>query len=219
MHPPIVSLVGRPDSGKTTLLERLLPELGRRGIRVGTIKHHVHAFEMDTPGKDTWRHKKAGAHTICLSSPTGLGVIRDVDYDHPVEELVARYFTEVDLVIVEGYKKAQLAKIEVFRQEISPSPLPGRDHTWHAFVTDDQVQTDLPCFSPSDIKGIADFIQERFLRARPASTLHLAVDGKSLHLPRPISFLLTGLLAAAARLCGTRLQSQATLSFRTRRNP
>ena len=67
--PPVVSFVGKPDSGKTTLLEKLIPELNRRGYRVGTIKHHVHQFEMDKPGKDTFRHKQAGARVVALSSP------------------------------------------------------------------------------------------------------------------------------------------------------
>ena len=78
---PIVSIVGKSDSGKTTLIEKLLPELGRRGYRVATVKHDVHGFEVDREGKDSWRHKKAGAHTVVISSPLKVAVIRDVDHD------------------------------------------------------------------------------------------------------------------------------------------
>ena len=101
MTAKIIALVGKPDSGKTTLLEKLLPELNRRGYRIGTVKHHVHKFEMDKEGKDTWRHKQAGASTVALSSPTGLGIIRDVDHDQAIEELLDRYYYDVDLVIAE----------------------------------------------------------------------------------------------------------------------
>ena len=80
--PPIVSIVGNSGSGKTTFLEKLIPEMIRRGFKVGTIKHDVHGFEMDKPGKDSWRHKRAGAHTTMISSPYQIGMVMDVDEDH-----------------------------------------------------------------------------------------------------------------------------------------
>ena len=170
MTPPVVALVGRPDCGKTTLLEKLLPELKRRGYRVGTIKHHVHEFSMDTPGKDTWRHKQAGAETVVLASPTGLGLVRDCDRDLGVDELVARYFGEMDLVITEGYKRTRLPKIEVYRREIHPEPLP-RDRSWIALVGDPAPAApdaaadtpELPSFAADQVAAIADFLVERFL--------------------------------------------------------
>ncbi len=176
MTPPVVALVGRPDCGKTTLLEKLLPELKRRGYRVGTIKHHVHEFSMDTPGKDTWRHKQAGAETVVLASPTGLGLVRDCDRDLGVDELVARYFGEMDLVITEGYKRTRLPKIEVYRRQIHPEPLP-RDRSWIALVGDPPAAVEsepgpdgpgeqlpeLPCFAADQVTAIADFLVERFL--------------------------------------------------------
>ncbi len=156
--PFIIALVGRPNHGKTTLLEKLIPELKKRGCRVGTIKHHVHEFAMDIPGKDTWRHKRAGAEIVALSSPTGLGIIRDVDEDPEVRTLVARYFTEVDLVIAEGYKRTNLPKIEVYRRETGDSPLENRDSTWIAMVTDPTFSDDLPCFGSGNISALADFL-------------------------------------------------------------
>lgn len=156
--PPVVALVGRPNHGKTTLLEELIPELKQRGCRVGTIKHHVHEFEMDKPGKDTWRHKKAGAEIVALASPTGLGIIRDVDEDPDVAELVDRYFNEVDLVIAEGYKRTNLAKIEVYRRETGDPPLENRDASWIALITDSPAADDLPCFALDDIPAVADFL-------------------------------------------------------------
>src|SRR5512147_944366 len=114
---PIISIVGKSDSGKTTLIEKLVPELTRRGYRVATIKHDVHGFEVDREGKDSWRHKQAGAHTVIISSPEKLAIIRDVDHDADLAELRDRYVQDVDIILSEGFKRNQQPKIEVFRRE------------------------------------------------------------------------------------------------------
>ena len=160
--PPLVSLIGKANSGKTTLLEKLIPALKARNIRVGTIKHHAHEFAMDTPGKDTWRHKQAGAMVVALSSPTGLGVIRDTDHDLPLHELVSRYFGEVDLVITEGYKTGPAPKIEIFRSAAHNAPLANRDDTWLAMVSDRPLDCGLPLFALDDAAGLADFLISTF---------------------------------------------------------
>jgi len=160
--PPIVSVIGKANSGKTTLLERLIPALHVRNIRVGTIKHHVHEFDMDKPGKDTWRHKQAGAKVVALSSPTGLGVIRDTDRDIPLLEVVSRYFDDVDLVITEGYKSGPAPKIEVFRGTAHDEPLARRDATWLAMVSDRTIACGLPLFALDDAAGLADFLIATF---------------------------------------------------------
>jgi molybdopterin-guanine dinucleotide biosynthesis protein B len=180
--PPVVTLVGKPDSGKTTLLEKLIPELSARGFRVGTIKHHVHEFEMDKPGKDTWRHKQAGAHTVTLSSPTGLGIIRDVDQDSTIEELVGRYYHDVDLVIAEGYKRLALPKIEVHRQALHPEPLPDRNETWVAMVSDVEISSELPCFNINDATNLADFLIEKFIKPFPKQKTTLLVNNQPVQL-------------------------------------
>lgn len=156
--PPVVSLIGKANSGKTTLLEKLIPALVGRGLRVGTIKHHVHAFEMDRPGKDTWRHKQAGAAVVALSSPTGLGLIRDTDRDLPLAEVVSLYFGGVDLVISEGYKSGPAPKVEIFRTAVHREPLAGRDQTWLAMVSDQALDCGLPVFGLDDAAGLADFL-------------------------------------------------------------
>ena len=176
--PPIVSLVGRPNHGKTTLLEKLIPELNRRGYRIGTIKHHVHEFDMDKPGKDTWRHKQAGAHSVVLSSPTGLGLIRDVSGDTSVEKLVGRYFSDVDLVIAEGYKRLALPKIEVFRSAMGDAPLQNRDETWIGMVTDLKQEGDLPHFGLDDISKIADFLITTLIKQEQEQHVSLIVNGE-----------------------------------------
>ena len=180
--PPVIAFIGKPDSGKTTLLEKLIPELRGRGYRIGTIKHHVHAFEMDKPGKDTWRHKQAGANTVALSSPTGLGIIRDVAEDLTIEELVGRYYGDIDLVIAEGYKRLGLPKIEVFRSALHDTPLPDRDDTWVAMVSDTAGVKELPCFGLEDAVGLADFLEERFIKPFPRQKTSLLVNGQPVQL-------------------------------------
>jgi len=180
--PPVIAFIGKPDSGKTTLLEKLIPELRRRGYRIGTIKHHVHAFEMDKPGNDTWRHKQAGASTVALSSPTGLGIIRDVDEDLTIEELVGRYYGDIDLVIAEGYKRLGLPKIEGFRSALHDTPLPDRDETWVAMVSDTAGVNNLPCFGLEDVVGLADFLEERFIKPFPKQKTSLLVNGQPVYL-------------------------------------
>ena len=213
--PPIVSLVGRPDHGKTTLLEKLIPALNRRGYRIGTIKHHVHEFAMDKPGKDTWRHKKAGAHSVVLSSPTGLGLIRDVSGDTPVEELVDRYFSDVDLVIAEGYKRLALPKIEVFRNALADMPLQNRDETWIGMVTDLKQEGDLPHFGLDDISGIVDFLITTFLKSDKEQHVSLIVNGKTIPLNSFVQrFIVKSVTGMLTSLKGCRDPKEISLTIR-----
>jgi len=164
MPAPIISFIAGSGHGKTTVIEKLIPILCREGLRVGTIKHHVHDFTIDQPGKDTYRHKQAGAHTTALASPTGLAVIKDVERDLSPAEIASLYFHDLDLILTEGYKNGSFPKIEVFRKSVSPCPLKNRDHTWLAFVSDDHIDGDLPVFSPDDLSKLAEFLINRFLQ-------------------------------------------------------
>jgi len=101
---PIVSIVGKSNAGKTTLLEKLIPELVKRGYRVATIKHNMHGFDIDHEGKDSWRHKKAGANTTIVSSPHQLALFQDVDHNHSLDEIRDKYIKNADIILAEGYK-------------------------------------------------------------------------------------------------------------------
>lgn len=155
--PPLVSIVGKSDSGKTTLLERLIPELKKRGLRVGTIKHDVHGFEMDHPGKDSWRHKQAGSVKTVISSPKKIGIVMDVEHDHTLEELIP-YFGGEDIILSEGYKRESKPKVEIFRSEVHDEPLCINDDNLIAFVTDTDLDLEVPRFKIHDTKGLADFL-------------------------------------------------------------
>jgi len=161
--PPIVSIVGKSDTGKTTLLEKLVPELRARGYRIGTIKHDVHDFDIDHRGKDSWRHKQAGAHTVAISSPTKVALVKDVETEETLDSLASKYFQDVDIILTEGYKKEDKPKIEVFRSQVHETPLCKGDEHLVALVSDTSLDLDVPSFELDDTKGLADFLEKRYL--------------------------------------------------------
>lgn len=165
MTPPILSIISKKGSGKTTLIEKLIPELSARGYRVGTIKHDTHGFEIDHEGKDTWRHKQSGARTVAISSPWKLSLIKDVDQELSLEALLQTYFTDMDLVLTEGYKQAAKPQIEIFRSTAHQHPLhvKSKPGTLIAVVSDVPVDLGVPNFDINDVVGVADFIDQRFL--------------------------------------------------------
>ncbi|MFO7556302.1 MAG: molybdopterin-guanine dinucleotide biosynthesis protein B [Desulfobacterales bacterium] len=159
--PPVVSVIGNSGSGKTTFLEKLIPELTGRGLKVGSIKHDVHGFELDKPGKDSWRHKHAGASTTVISSPYQIGMVKDVDYDHKPDELFS-FFNGMDIILTEGYKRCNMPKLEIFRAEITTEPLCKNDEKLLALISDSDIDIGVPVFSPREIKKVAEFLIEHF---------------------------------------------------------
>lgn len=160
---PLVSVVGFSGSGKTTLVVKLIAEMASRGLKIGSIKHDAHGFSMDKPGKDSWRHKKAGASATIVSSPFQIGMVKDVDHDHSAEEL-ASMLDFADIIIAEGFKRGPHAKIEIFRPGVceNTEPICIGDPNLLAIATDSQIDADVPVFSLNDVAGIADFILARF---------------------------------------------------------
>lgn len=106
------------NTGKTVLIEGLIKELKNRGYTVATIKHDVHGFDIDKEGKDTWRHRKAGAEAVIISSRERMALIREVQEEIPLEELI-KQVEDFDFIIIEGYKKSKYRKLEVYRQGVS----------------------------------------------------------------------------------------------------
>jgi molybdopterin-guanine dinucleotide biosynthesis adapter protein len=160
-QPPIISVVGYSGAGKTTLMEKLIGEMTRRGYRVGSIKHDVHGFEMDKPGKDSWRHKQAGACTTVISSPRQIGMVTDVDHDHNPDEL-RKFFDHMHVILTEGYKKQNRPKVEIFRSENHDAPLCRSDDNVFAIMSDIPVGLKARRFTLEDVAGLVDFIVERF---------------------------------------------------------
>ncbi|MCP4545197.1 MAG: molybdopterin-guanine dinucleotide biosynthesis protein B [bacterium] len=164
--PPIVSIVGKSDSGKTTLIEKLIPLLKGKGYRVATIKHDAHSFDIDHEGKDSWRHREAGADAVLISSPARVFLTRNESESLDLAGLCARYpLDEYDLVITEGFKRDRARKIEVHRCERSSELLyDGEDESIIAVVSDRSwPEVALPVFDLNDAAGIAAFIAAEFL--------------------------------------------------------
>jgi molybdopterin-guanine dinucleotide biosynthesis protein B len=162
---PIVSIVGKSNAGKTTLIEKLIPELIRRGYRVATIKHARHGFNIDREGKDSWRHKKAGAKTTVMASPTQVALLEDSDRDYTLEDIRDRYIRDADIILAEGFKRNPFPKIEVYRAELKRELLCGRDHNLMAVATDTKLDIGAPCVDINDVKSLADLIENKFFKS------------------------------------------------------
>ena len=159
--PPVISIVGKSESGKTTLIEQLIPELKRRGYRIGIVKHAHHGFDMDRKGKDSYRHRQAGADTVMIASPGQIAMIKNVAGEC-LDDLLP-YFNDMDLLITEGFKSDRAPKIEIFRAERHRHPACLEDDTLMAMVSDTHLDVTIPQFSTADIQAITEFIVARCL--------------------------------------------------------
>ena len=162
-----VSFVAKSGTGKTTLLEKVISVLKGKGYRVGVVKHDAHRFDIDHPGKDSYRLAAAGADTMLIASPEKLALIKKHDESPPVEELLSTYFSDVDIVLTEGFKKSDLPKIELHRQERSATLLcRGEEHnpTLIAVASDVRLELDVPVLDLNDAEEVAGFIEARFLK-------------------------------------------------------
>jgi molybdopterin-guanine dinucleotide biosynthesis protein MobB len=154
--------------GKTTLLEKVIAELKLRGYRIGVIKHDAHRFDIDHPGKDSHRLTQAGADTMLVSSPEKLALIKQHSEPPPIEELIATYFGDVDLILTEGFKKSGLPKIEVHRRERSASLIcrgEENDPSLIAVASDEPLELDVPVLDINNPAQVADFVEKHFIHA------------------------------------------------------
>jgi len=168
---PVFGLAGWSGSGKTTLIEKLLPEFAARGLRVSTLKHAHVDFDFDKPGKDSWRHRHAGAFEVMVSSPKRWALIHEIRHDAEptLPELLAR-MNQADLVLVEGFKRDPFPKLEVHRVALGKTLLAPDDADIVAIASDEPVATRLPRFDLDDVAGIAAFIIGQCRLAPPGRT-------------------------------------------------
>ncbi|MEP1200403.1 molybdopterin-guanine dinucleotide biosynthesis protein B [Tateyamaria sp.] len=155
----IYGVVGWKNAGKTGLMERLVTEITSRGINVSTVKHAHHTFDVDHPGKDSHRHRVAGASEVLLASRNRIALMQELRGadEPPLEALLAR-LSPVDLVLVEGYKRDAHPKVEAHRAETgNPLIAPG-DPTIRAVASDTHLELDRPVFDLNDTRSVADFI-------------------------------------------------------------
>jgi molybdopterin-guanine dinucleotide biosynthesis protein B len=160
--PKVFNIVGNSGSGKTTLVEQLIRELSSRGLRVATIKHAHHKVVLDTPGKDSYRNKEAGAVMSMLVTSSQMQLVADLTEGREPEQLAERFLEGADLVLAEGFSLAPGAKIEVLRRECGKPSRCTTEDGLIAVVTDmDEVHPQLPHFSLDDINGVVEFILQR----------------------------------------------------------
>lgn len=160
--PPLFNIVGNSGSGKTTLVERLIRELSSRGLRVATIKRANHKVVLDTPGKDSYRNKEAGAVMSMLVTASQMQLVADLAEAREPEQLAERFLEGADLVLAEGFSLSPGLKIEVLRRECGKPPRCTIEDELIAIVTDmDEVYPQLPHFALDDINGIVEFILQR----------------------------------------------------------
>jgi molybdopterin-guanine dinucleotide biosynthesis protein B len=152
-------VTGWKNAGKTGLMERLVAEFVSRGLRVSTLKHAHHTFDVDQPGKDSHRHRRAGATEVLLASGNRWALMHELrGSDEPtLEELMAR-MSQVDLILIEGWKRDRHPKIEAFRQATGQPLIAPGDPTVRAVASDVPLQLDRPVFALDDTRAIADFM-------------------------------------------------------------
>ena len=159
---PIITFVGKSGTGKTTFLEQLIPALKARGLRLAVLKHDAHHFEMDKPGKDTYRFTAAGADVVTISNAEKFAMI-----ERPVEELsvadIVSRLPQVDLVLTEGYKRSRYPKIEIHRAALN-RPLIAPPEELLAIMTDEPVDSPALQLPLTDISGCADVIEAYLAR-------------------------------------------------------
>ena len=158
---PLVSIVGKSQSGKTVLMEQLIAEFKRRGYKVAALKHSPGGMEIDRPGKDSWRFTQAGSDAVLVSSTDRLAFIKNLDHELNIEEILQVVGDEFDLVLAEGFRKSKIPKIEVHKKELGDDLCSPEELS--AIVTEGSLDTDIPQLTWGDTVAIADFIEKNFV--------------------------------------------------------
>ncbi len=158
-----VAFVAKSNTGKTTLLEKVIGELKNRGYRVGVIKHDAHCFDIDHPGKDSYRLTAAGADTMLITSSEKLALVKKPAETPSLEQLIETYFSDMDIVLTEGFKMSTLPKIELHRKERSNTLIcrgEQNDPNLIAVASDEPLDLDVPVLNLNDAIEVADFVEQ-----------------------------------------------------------
>ena len=171
---PVIIIAGTRKSGKTTLIEKLIPYFRQKGYRIATIKHDVHGFEIDIPGKDTFRHREAGSSLTIISSPDKVALVEMRDKELDFEEILERFVEGVDLVIAEGYKSQPYPKVEVYNGE----ELLLKDDENLVAVVGAVDGVGVPVFTMEEVEKLAEYLDEKVIKPYQKQNLWLFINDR-----------------------------------------
>ncbi len=191
----IISIVGKSNSGKTTLLEKLITELKNRGYKVAIVKHSHHKNELDTAAKDTWRFTKAGSELSAINSLDHLAIYRRMDDFFDPQDISNFVLWDYDILLTEGFKGSNYPKIEVHRHEQGKELLTDQKRLL-AVVTDEPLKLDVPQFSHNDIAGVAGIIEKTIIAQNGNNDLTMIINGKTTPVSPQLKDLLSRTLSA-----------------------
>jgi len=190
---PIVSIIGKTKSGKTSLIEKLVQELKSRGYRVATIKHIPQGVNFDEPGKDSWRHIQAGSEATAVSSQDKIVLIKPVAQDPAIDETAHLLGEDYDIILTEGFKQGNAPKIEVHRKDAGS--LLKDIKKLIAIVTDEPLETKARQFSFDDVNRLVDLLEKGFIKPQ-AERISLYVNNTSITLTAFPKQIITNVLLA-----------------------
>jgi molybdopterin-guanine dinucleotide biosynthesis protein B len=210
--PPIVAIVGKSESGKTTLMEKLIAELKSRGYRVATVKHAPQESSFDEPGKDSWRHTQAGSEATVVSSSDKLVLIQPLEREASFEQIAYLLGEDYDIILAEGFSQGDTPKIEVHRKQAGP--LLARVRKRIAIATDEPLDTKTRQFDLEDAKGLADLLEKGFIQPNK-ERLSLYVNRTPIVLTLfPRQIIAKILLALASSLKGVKKIKSLAIFYR-----
>jgi molybdopterin-guanine dinucleotide biosynthesis protein MobB len=191
----IISFVGKSSSGKTTLLEKVIAELKKRGYKVAIIKHSHHKDDLDTAAKDTWRFTQAGTELSAINSLDHLAIYRRMDKFFDPQDIANFVLWDYDILLTEGFKGSNYPKIEVHRAEQGKELLTD-PKLLLAVVTDEPLDIDVPQLSRDDVSGIADIIEKKVITRKGGTDLTMIINGKTTPLSPQLEDTLSRTLSA-----------------------
>jgi len=152
LNTPVITFVAKSGSGKTTILEKVITSLKIKGYKLAVIKHDAHRFDMDKPGKDTWRMSQAGADIVAISSPEKVAVIEKVEEERTLDAVIAS-LSKVDIILTEGFKRSNKPKIEISRSDVDKELL-CEPNELLAIASDISWDVGVPCYHINDVDGV-----------------------------------------------------------------
>jgi molybdopterin-guanine dinucleotide biosynthesis protein B len=213
--PPVVSIVGKSGIGKTELVGRLIKEFKKRGYKIAAIKHSLGGVEVDRPGKDSWRLAEAGSDAVVISSPDKLVLMKTVDHDPSIEEILHVIGSDFDLVLAEGFRKSKAPKIEVYKKELGEGLMCSVNEL-SAIASDGPIDNDVPQLPLANTQAIADFIEKNFLFG-DRGDVSLFVNGKQVSMKPYVKDVIAKVsLAMVSTLKGVKDIRNVDISMRIR---